>query len=211
MEDTEGPLRPALEFWFEFASTYSYPAAMRIEAMARREGMAVIWRPFLLGPIFQRQGWRDSPFNLYPAQGRYMWRDLERICASLGLPLRRPSNFPRNSVLAARVACVFAAEFWLPEFVRQVFQANFAEDLDIARSEVIEACLERVGQPGMAHIKHALEPANKNTLRLQTEQAIARGIFGAPTFLVDRELFWGNDRLEQAIAWCKSPGLGQSA
>ena len=77
----------ALEFWFEFASTYSYPAAARIQAMADQAGLTVVWQPFLLGPIFQRQGWHDSPFNLYPVQGRYMWRDLERICAALNLSL----------------------------------------------------------------------------------------------------------------------------
>lgn len=197
----------ALEFWFEFASTYSYPAAARIQTMADQAGITVLWRPFLLGPIFQQQGWRDSPFNLYPVQGRYMWRDLERICAPLDLPLRRPSVFPRNSVLAARVACAFAAEPWLPEFVRQVFRANFAEDLDIAQPAVIADCLERSGVSADRLMERALTPANKEALRLQVDQAAALGIFGAPSFLVAGELFWGNDRLEQAIAWCKAPSL----
>ena len=197
----------ALEFWFEFASTYSYPAAARIQTMADQAEITVLWRPFLLGPIFQQQGWRDSPFNLYPVQGRYMWRDLERICAALEIPLRRPSVFPRNSVLAARVACIFAAEAWLPEFVRQVFRANFAEDLDIANPEIIAHCLELSGVSAGRLIDRALAPDNKETLRLQVERAAALGVFGAPSFLVAGELFWGNDRLEQAIAWCKAPGL----
>ena len=93
-----------LEFWFEFASTYSYPAAMRIEALGARAGVAIAWRPFLLGPIFQAQGWNDSPFNLYPAKGRYMWRDLERLCEKHGLPYARPTIFPQRSILAARLA-----------------------------------------------------------------------------------------------------------
>lgn len=200
-----------LEFWFEFASTYSYPAAMRIEALAYEEGISVIWKPFLLGPLFRRQGWNDSPFNIYPVQGRYMWRDLERICADLSIPLCPPSVFPRNSVLAARVACCFASEPWVPEFARQVYRANFADDLDISRREVIEMCLDRVGVPGDERIEQALTLTNKDMLRSQTERAMEIGIFGAPTFIVDRELFWGNDRLERAIAWCKSPGLGQNA
>jgi len=86
----------AVEFWFEFASTYSYPAALRIEALAQSEGVPIDWKPFLLGPIFRAQGWSDSPFNLFPAKGRYMWRDLERICAELSIPFRCPSQFPRN-------------------------------------------------------------------------------------------------------------------
>lgn len=201
----------SIEFWFDFASTYSYPAVARIETLTREEGVAVAWKPFLLGPIFQRQGWNDSPFNLYPTQGRYMWRDLERICADLGIPLRRPSIFPRNSVLAARVACWFAVEPWLPEFVRQVFHANFADDRDISSRMVVEACLDRVGVSGAEKIEQALIPASKDRLRAQTEHAVAIGVFGAPTFIVDQEIFWGNDRLERAVAWRKSPGLNQIA
>ena len=98
-------MRPELEFWFEFASTYSYPAAMRVEGLCAAADVRLCWRPFLLGPIFAAQGWNDSPFNIYPVKGRYMWRDLERICARERLPLRRPSQFPRNGLLAARVVC----------------------------------------------------------------------------------------------------------
>jgi len=94
--------RPALQLWFEFASTYSYPAVQRIEALADGPGVGVEWKPFLLGPVFKNQGWNDSPFNLYPAKGRYMWRDLERLCAKYGLPFRRPSVFPRSTPRRAR-------------------------------------------------------------------------------------------------------------
>lgn len=194
-----------MQFWFEFASTYSYPAALRIEILARQQGMAVEWKAFLLGPIFQQQGWNDSPFNLFPAQGRYMWRDLERICADLELSFRRPSQFPRHSVLAARIACRFAAESWLPDFVRAVFRANFAEDHDIAQFEVLEDCLESLGLPGANLIQQALTPDSKALLRAQNEQAVALGIFGAPSFIVGDELFWGNDRLEAALAWATQP------
>ena len=92
------------EFWYEFASTYSYPAALRVAALADERGVSLVWRPFLLGPIFFAQGWRDSPFNVYPAKGRYMWRDLERTCGAMGVPLKRPDPFPQPSLLAARVA-----------------------------------------------------------------------------------------------------------
>ena len=93
---------PTLDFWFDFASTYSYPAAMRIAPLAAEAGVAVRYRPFLLGPIFKAQGWDSSPFNVYEAKGRHMWRDLERLCADLALPFRRPESFPQNSLLAAR-------------------------------------------------------------------------------------------------------------
>lgn len=195
-----------LEFWFEFASTYSYPAAERVGAAASAAGVALRWRPFLLGPIFQAQGWNDSPFNLYPAKGAYMWRDLERLCAAQGLGLRRPSAFPRNGLLAARLALAASAESWLPDLVRAVYRANFAEDRDIALPEVLGALLEGLGQPAAAWLARASEPANKQALRAQTERAQRLGIFGAPSFVTRGELFWGGDRLDAALAWARAPG-----
>src|SRR5271165_5629280 len=121
-------LQPVLEFWYEFASTYSYPAAMRVEPMAKRAGIAVRWRPFLLGPIFGAQGWNDSPFNIYEAKGRNMWRDLERICADEGLTLKQPPfRFPQNGLKAARLALAGESAGWTPVFTHAVYKANFAE------------------------------------------------------------------------------------
>jgi 2-hydroxychromene-2-carboxylate isomerase len=190
-----------LEFWFEFASTYSYPAAMRVEQVARAAGVPLAWRPFLLGPIFGSQGWNDSPFNVYPVKGRYMWRDLERVCAKHGVPLHRPSRFPRNGLLAARVALLGAGEPWGPDFVRAVYRANFAEDREISEPEVVAAVLGAVTGGAGDIIERALTAENKDRLRRQTEQAVALGIFGAPMFVSRGELFWGNDRLEDALTW----------
>src|SRR5580692_10298280 len=116
-----------LDFWFDFASTYSYPAAMRIRRLADEAGVAVKFRPFLLGPIFKAQGWATSPFNLYTEKGRHMWRDLERICADMSLPFRRPDPFPQNSLLAARVAIVGLDKPWGEQFCVDVFRAQFGE------------------------------------------------------------------------------------
>ena len=190
-----------VDFWFEFGSTYSYPAAMRIEALATQRGVTLSWRSFLLGPIFRDQGWNDSPFNLFPSKGRYMWRDLERICAAQHIAFRRPSQFPRNGLLAARVACRFAAAPWVPEFVRAVYRANFEQDLDISATETIGRCLATAGQAADAILGEANSTESKERLRSQTEQATHLGIFGAPSFMVGQELFWGNDRLEDALSW----------
>ena len=190
-----------VEFWFDFASTYSYPAAMRIDRLADAAGVTVAWRPFLLGPIFAAQGWNDSPFNIYPPKGRYMWRDLERVCAKGGIPFRHPSRFPRNGVLAARVANRFADAPWAPAFCRSVFAANFAEDREIADPEVVRECLERLGLSGAALIADAQSQAGKASLRATVEQAQATALFGAPSFVVAGEVFWGNDRLEDALDW----------
>src|SRR5262245_52497375 len=114
---------PHLDFWYEFASTYSYPAAMRIERLTAKTGVEIAWRPFLLGPIFKAQGWDNSPFNLYPARGRYMWRDLERICAAEGLVFRRPDPFPQWSLTAARVALTDQVGLVRADFSRGVYLA----------------------------------------------------------------------------------------
>ena len=190
-----------LSFWFEFASTYSYPAAARIADAAGRARVRVNWRPLLLGPIFGSQGWNDSPFNIYPVKGRYMWRDLERICAAHDIPLRRPSQFPRNGLLAARVACWFADAPWLPDFVRAVYRANFAEDLDISAPETVARCLAVSGRDPAALLAEAQAPEAKERLRANTTEAIALGIFGAPSFVIGSELFWGHDRIEDALRW----------
>lgn len=197
-----------LEFWFEFASTYSYPAAMRVEAAARAAGVPLVWRPFLLGPIFGAQGWNDSPFNIYPAKGHYMWRDLERICDALGVPLRRPSRFPRNSLLAARVALLGCDEAWGAAFVRGVYRANFGHDRDIADPATVRDLVAQAGADAEAVLATAQTPGNKDRLKRQTESAIARGIFGAPSFVSRGELFWGNDRLEAALAWHRARADG---
>ncbi len=190
-----------VEFWFDFASTYSYPAAMRIEHLAQQAGATLLWRPFLLGPIFQQQGWDTSPFNIFPAKGRYMWRDLERVCGAMGIPFHKPGVFPRNGLLAARVACWFAEASWIGAFVRGVFTANFAQDRDIAAIDVIHGVLADIGQDGSSVLEEAHRRESKVRLRRQTDRAINLGIFGAPMFRVDDELFWGNDRLDAALRW----------
>lgn len=191
-----------LEFWFDFGSTYSYPAAMRIERLAMSRGLRVSWRAFLLGAIFKAQGMNDSPFNIYPARGRYMWRDLERVCQSGGIPFRRPSQFPRNGLLAARIACWYSDTSWLPEFVRAIYAANFQDDLDISDTSVVAHCLTAIGQNAAEVLTQAQSVESKAKLRVQTDKAAKLGIFGAPFFIAGREPFWGNDRLEQAISWC---------
>jgi 2-hydroxychromene-2-carboxylate isomerase len=190
-----------IQFWFEFASTYSYLAAMRIGDLAAERGVAFTWKPFLLGPIFARQGWNDSPFNLNPMRGAYMWHDVARSCDRYRLPFKKPSVFPRNSVVPARVGCAFADAPWLPEYVRAIYLANFADDRDISDRLVVEEILTTLGLDGAGLIAESQESGAKERLREQTELAWNSGVFGAPTCIVAGELFWGNDRLEDAFDW----------
>lgn len=193
-------MSPTLSFWFDFASTYSYPAALRIDRAAAAKGVNVEWRPLLLGPIFALQGLKDSPFNLFPIKGDYMWRDLGRICAELDLPLKRPTPFPQNSLLCARIA---TATEGAPRarFTQAVYELEFGEGRSISDPLVAAEALRRAGLD-TALIEKAQEDSVKAALRAATDEAQALGVFGAPSFTTaDKELFWGNDRLDQALDW----------
>ena len=195
---------PVLDFWFDFASTYSYLAAVRVRPLAAQAGVGVRFRPFLLGPIFKAQGWDSSPFNLFPVKGRHMWRDLERLAEDLGVPFRRPEPFPQNSLHAARVAMVGLGQDWGEDFSVALFRAQFAEGRRIDEPATLTAILSGLQVNAEAALDAAQSDANKLALRKQTDQAQTLGIFGAPSFTTaSGELFWGNDRLEQALAWAK--------
>ena len=190
-----------IEFWFEFGSNYSYLSVMRIETAAARHGIKIIWKPFLLGPIFKSFGWDSSPFVLQKAKGEYVWKDMARQCRKYDLPWTRPTAFPRRALLPMRVALIGAEQPWMGEYCRKIMRLNFAEDRDIDAPETVGEVLRQLGLPAAAIINEAQTEPNKLRLREQTETAKARGIFGAPTFFVGGEMFWGNDRLDEALAF----------
>jgi len=198
--------RPArrIEFWFDFGSNYSYLSVMRIEAEAAARGVSVDWRPFLLGPIFRALGFDNSPFVLQKEKGAYVWKDMERQCRKYGIALTRPSVFPRAALLALRVALLGAEREWIAAYCREIMQQNFVHDRDIGSIEVVSEALAKLGLPAQQIVAEAQSDANKLRLREQTEAAASKGIFGAPTFFVGDEMFWGNDRLEDALDFCYS-------
>ena len=195
---------PTLDFWYEFSSTYSYPAAMRVEDAAREAGVTVRWKPFLVGPVFKAQGWPEPPFNFLPVKARYMARDLARTCAALDLPFNLPATFPQNSVTAARLALIGHDEGWGVSFSKRIYLAEFGEGRDIGDKALIAGILVSLNLDPEAELARAESPENKLRLRSETEKAQELGLFGAPSFVTDDgELFWGNDRLEQALEWAK--------
>jgi 2-hydroxychromene-2-carboxylate isomerase len=190
---------PEIEFWFEFGSNYSYLSVMRIEDEARRCGVRIVWKPFLLGPIFRALGMETSPFVLQKEKGAYMWQDMVRQCRKYGLRWVKPSTFPRVGVLPLRVALLGVEQPWIGAFCRQVMELNFVLDEDINQPDRLAPILMELGLPASDILDQAQAEPTKTRLREQTEQARARGIFGAPTFFVGTEMFWGNDRLDDAL------------
>lgn len=191
-----------IEFWFEFGSNYSYLSVMRIEEAATRLGVQIHWRPFLLGPIFRSLGWDTSPFTLQKAKGDYVWKDMARQCEKYDLAWARPSTFPRAALLPLRVALVGAEQDWIGAYCRRVMSLNFAEDREIDSLDVVTDVLLQLGLPSHRIIDEAQSEANKLRLRRQTEVAADRGIFGAPMFFVGDDMYWGNDRLDDALDHC---------
>lgn len=191
--------KPTMDFWYEFASPYACLTALRIEDLAEAAGVEVVWHPFLLGAIYKMMELPAPPMQLCPQKEAYMWLDAKRQARLYGFSFKAPSQFPRVAVLAARVALVGRGQGWCPEFSKAVYKANFVDDLDIAKVEIIAAILERIGLDPVTTIEKAQTPENKLALRDKTQEAYDKDIFGVPTFFVGDEIYWGNDRLEQAL------------
>lgn len=207
--DTDAP-RPVceLEFWFELASNYSYLSVMRIEAAAGRSNVRVAWKPFLLGPIFKDLGMATSPFVLQKEKGAYMWQDMARQCRKYGLQWGQPTIFPRSSLLATRVAILGVDQPWIGAYCRRVMERNFALDQDFDDPDQLAEVLTAIGLPASDLLTEASTETTKIRLRSQTKEARDRGIFGAPTFFVGDQMFWGNDRLEDAFDAALAPKPG---
>jgi 2-hydroxychromene-2-carboxylate isomerase len=197
-----------IQFWFEFGSNYSYLSVMRIEEAARRQGVRIVWKPFLLGPIFRALGLKNSPFVLQKEKGAYMQQDMTRLCRKYGLaPWLKPSVFPRLGVLPLRIVLLGAQQPWVGAFSRKVMELNFALDQDINHPDQMAPILTGLGLPSSDILEQAQSEPIKTRLREQTDEARARGIFGAPTFFAGTEMFWGNDRLDEALVFASElPG-----
>jgi 2-hydroxychromene-2-carboxylate isomerase len=198
---TRMPEAPEIEFWFEFGSNYSYLSVMRIEDLVQACGIRIVWKSFLLGPIFRELGFETSPFVLQKEKGAYVWRDMARQCHKYGLRWLQPTTFPRLGVLPARIALLGAEQPWIGAFCRRVMELNFALDKDINQPDRMAGILADLSLPAADILHQAQAEPTKKLLREQTDAARARGIFGAPTFFVGTEMFWGNDRLEDALAF----------
>ena len=189
----------AIEFWFEFGSNYSYLSVMRIQELAAKNKLHIIWKPFLLGPIFKSLGWESSPFVAQKQRGDYAWKDMARQCQKYQIPWQKPSQFPRSAIIPMRVAIYARDKHWMNDFCQKIMLLNFSKDRDIDSVETVTETLNQLGLASEEIIKASHSEPHKPLLRQFTQEAQQRGIFGAPTFFVNHEMFWGNDRLDDAI------------
>lgn len=193
-----------VDFWIEYGSTYTYLSVARISKLAESRGVQVRWQPFLVLPIMAEFGMNRGPFLPYPVKTAYMWRDIERRAARHGVPYARPSTYPVNSLLTARIACIASEEGWCREFTEAVFGLHWTQGVLIGSEENIRTSLEGLGRSPEALVQRAQTQPVKELLKLQTERAKSFGVFGAPSFTVGHELFWGDDRLDEAIEWAQA-------
>ena len=193
----------AIDFWIEYGSTYTYLSVARIGRLAADAGVEVRWQPFLVMPIMAELGLTQGPFLPYPSKTAYMWRDIERRAHRHAVPYQRPSTYPVNSLLTARIGCVAAEEGWCRAFTEGVFALHWTQNILIGSEENLARALTALGQAPEAVIARAQTAPVKDRLKQQTERARSLGIFGAPSFTVGTELFWGDDRLEEAIEWAR--------
>jgi 2-hydroxychromene-2-carboxylate isomerase len=190
-----------LQFWFGYPSTYSYLSVARIDRLALPLGVIVDWQPFSLLPIFAAQGRERGPFVPYPDKMEYMWRDLERRAQLFGLEYKRPTLYPPNTRVTTRAGLVAAREGWCEAFTKAVFKLHWVKGINISTEENLNTAIISCGHDPARVLLEAATPAIEDMLTRQTERAKSLKLFGAPSFVVGNELFWGDDRLEEAIAY----------
>lgn len=183
---------PVVEFFWDPASPYTYLAATQLEGLTRRTGAVLRWRPFLLGKAFEATGNR-APATI-PAKGKYLSRDVRLWARYYNVPLFFPRVFPVNSLGALRIACALP-DAELARWGLAVMTAYWTRDADISQPEVLREIAQTAGFDADVLLAAAQTPEVKDRLRANTEEAVARGVFGAPTFFVGDQMFWGNDRL----------------
>ena len=201
-------LMKQIDFWFSIGSTYTYLTVMRIDGVAERHQLEVRWRPFSVRALMQEMN--NIPFRGKPVKERYMWRDLERRAGLYDIPIKYPVDYPLEQFdLANRIAVVAQTEGWCPQYAKATYRLWFQDGLPAGENANIRQSLAIIGQDHDRVLELAHTTQTQEAYESATSQARSHGIFGSPSFIVfDNELFWGDDRLEDAIAYAESPATG---
>lgn len=193
---------PEIDFWYSIGSTYTFLTVMRLPEWCRKHDASVRWRPFDVRRIMTDQ--KNIPFAGKRAKSRYMWRDIERRAAKYGLRAKVPAPYPISDLpLANQVAMLGMSEDWGIGFTRSVYRIWFEDGLEAGSEAALTEALHRCGQEPMATLARARDNGAVTALEDATREAEQAGIFGAPSFVVRGELFWGDDRLDDAFSWAR--------
>jgi 2-hydroxychromene-2-carboxylate isomerase len=200
----------AIEFWFSIGSTYTYLTVMRIDDIAKREQTDVCWRPFPVGNLMDEQN--NIPFRGKPVKTAYMWRDIERRAAMYGFPARVPAPYELAEYhLVNKIAVLADREGWCRDYVKESYRRWFEDGEEISQAPYVQQALQRIGQDPTRVLAAARRAANEQAYRQITDEARRLGVFGSPSFVVAGEVFWGDDRLEDAIRWAQHGSLAGAA
>ncbi len=189
-----------IDFWFTMGSTYTYLTVMRLPNVKDQSGITFRWRPFHLLTILQEM--KHVPFADKPAKAAYMWRDIERRAKMYGIPVRVPAPYPaKQSIAANRVAILGLREGWGEDFIRAAYRRWFQLGQETGTEANLSESLKEVGQDPARIIAASNDSDVLAALEAETNSARDLGIFGSPTFSIEGELFWGDDRLDDALNW----------
>jgi len=203
-------MQNTIDFWFSIGSTYSYLSVMRLRDVEGTQGIRFNWRPFNVREIMVEQN--NRPFVGKPVKTAYMWRDIERRAARYGIPVRVPVPYPlREMELANRVATLAAKEGWCSDYAIATYRRWCQDGLEPGSEPNLSDSLREIGRNPLSVLNEAKSDEIGNALVAATGEARSLGIFGSPSFVVGTEVFWGDDRLDDALRWCRSGSLRQSA
>lgn len=193
-----------IDFWFSIGSTYTYLTVMRLPDIEQNEGVKFNWRPFSVRALMQEMD--NKPFIGKPEKSQYMWRDIERRAARYGIPVKVPVDYPlKHFDLVNRIAIVAAEEGWCEEYVRASYVLWFQEGIPAGEDKNLKVALSKSGQSYERVVELAHSETTEKAYHDATSEARSLGIFGSPSFIVkDKELFWGDDRLEDALEFQRS-------
>lgn len=196
-----------VDFWLSIGSTYSCLTVMRLADVAARAGVDVTWRPFDVRRIMLAQN--NIPFRDKPVKAAYMWRDIERRAQRYGLALRLPAPYPLAELsFANQVALLGCAEGWGQDYIRETYRLWFVEGLEPGKDPALSRALHAIGQDADRVLATARSEELAARLVAESDHAMALGVFGSPSFVVGSEVFWGDDRLEDALDWAVKGKLG---
>jgi len=195
-----------IEFYFDFSSPYGYFASTKIDEIAARYNREVDWRPILLGAVFKVTG--GAPLSTIPVKGEYSKHDFPRTARWFGVPFKFPSVFPIAGLAPSR------AFYWLKErdpqqakeLAKRLYHAFFVNDIDISNPENTLAIAVEMGLERTEVEAGFNDVIIKENLKTAVNEALAKGVFGSPYFIIDGEPFHGSDRMDQVEKWLATGG-----